>query len=129
MALYDRLALTAKRLFDKFGRTVYLRQRTAASDYDTSNGSANATDEAVDDPRKGLVLDQPGSQISQRFGNNHQANTLVQQSEKWIYLDALGVRPCLQDKLIVDDIEYAIIDVQEIGPGGIAVLYMLVIRA
>lgn len=131
MALYEKLALTTKRLFDRYGRQVHLRQRNSGTgDYDPSTGGAAVagTDGSTDVPRKGLVMDQPGSQISQRFGNNQQNNTLVQKTEKWIYLDAIGVKPALEDKLVIDDVAYSIIDIQETGPGGVPVLYLLVIR-
>jgi hypothetical protein len=131
MALYDKLALTASRLLAKYGTTVILRQLSQGSaDYDPNSGGAvpDGMDGTTDTNRKALVLDQPGSQISQRFGSNNQANTLISQGEKWLYIDTKGAAPTLQDKLIVKNIEYTIIDVQEMGPGGIAILYMVVVR-
>lgn len=127
MALYDKLALTTKRLFDKYGQEVVLRLNSPG-DYDPETSSV-APLGTSDHKRKGLVMDQPGSQISQRFGSNNQNNTLVSQSEKWIYLDAIGDKPAMEDKLVVQSKEYAIIDVQEVGPGGVPVLYLLVVRA
>jgi hypothetical protein len=128
MALYSKLATTALRLLTKYGAEVTLRQSSVGSgDYDPPTGAV--TREAdVDTTRKALLLDQPGSQISQRFGNNNQANSLVQQGEKWLYIDANGVAPALQDKIIISHVKYTIVDVQEMGPGGIAVLYMIVVR-
>ena len=100
------------------------------ADYDPDTGKAILEGgSSTDAERKGLVLDQPGTQISQRFGNNMQANSLVQQKEKWLYLDALGPKPAMQDTLIVDQVEFAIIDVQEMGPGGVPLLYMIVVRS
>lgn len=131
MALYDKLAATAFRLLNRYGTKMILRQLSSSSaDYDPSTGigSPSGIDGSTDADRKGLVLDQPGSQISQRFGTNNQGNTLIQQGEKWLYLDAKGSEPAIEDKIIIKDIEYTIIDVQEIGPGGVAILYMLVVR-
>lgn len=128
MALYDKLASTALRLLTKYGRSVTLRQLAVGEGgYDSATGEVTMPD-SVDTTRNALVLDQPGTQISQRFGNNNQLNSLVQQGEKWLYMDANGVAPALQDKVIIDEVEYTIQDVQETGPGGIPVLYMLMIR-
>ena len=128
MALYSKLAITALRLLTKYGAEVTLRQSSVGgADYDPGTGAA--TPEAdVDTTRKALLLDQPGSQISQRFGNNNQANSLIQQGEKWLYMDANGVAPELQDKIIINSVKYTIIDSQEMGPGGIPLLYMIVAR-
>ena len=131
MALYDKLALTAARLLARYGTSVILRQLSHGNaDYDPASGGAipEGVDGTTDTTRKGLVLDQPGSQISQRFGTNNQINSLISQGEKWLYIDAKGVAPAMQDKLIVKHIEYTIIDVQEFGPGGVPILYMVVAR-
>lgn len=131
MSFYGKSAATAQRLLTKFGMTVILRQlSTGSADYDPKTGGAvpEGQDGSTDTNRKAIVLDQPGSQISQRFGNTLQNNSLVQQGEKWLYMDANGVAPALQDKLIFGGIEYAIIDVQELAPAGIPVLYMVVVR-
>ncbi len=128
MALYDKLAATSLRLLTKYGMSVTLRQSSlGAGNYNPATGVVTPETD-VDTTRKALILDQPGSQISQRFGNNNQANSLVQQGEKWLYLDANGVAPSLQDKIIINEVEYAIMDVQETGPGGVPVLYMLMVR-
>lgn len=128
MALYDKMATTAARLLAKYGRTVQLRQQsTGSGDYDPATGTSTPEVLTTTD-RKALALDQPGSQISQRFGNNNQANTLINQGEKWLYMDAKGVAPAMQDAVIIDAIEYRIIDVQVMGPGGVPVLYLIVVR-
>lgn len=132
MALYDRLTATALRLLTAYGREVTLRQLSVGSaDYNPATGESTpaGNDGTTDTTRFAVVLDQPGTQISQRFGNNKQANSLVQQSEKWLYMDANGVAPALQDKLIIDAIEYTIEDVQVTAPGGVVILYMLMVRA
>jgi hypothetical protein len=131
MALYDKLALVALRLLTKYGTDVVLRQLSAGGgDYDPSTGEAipEGNDGSSDSKRKALVLDQPGTQISQRFGSTLQSNNLIQQGEKWLYMDAKGAPPVMQDKLILTGIEYVIIDVQEYGPGAVPILYLLVVR-
>lgn len=126
MDFYTRSAATTLRMLKKYGMAVTLR-RTSVGDYDTS--TLGATVQSNDSTRNVLKLDQPGSQIAQRFGHNFEKETLRERNEKWAYMDADGPAPQLQDRVIMEGIEYVIQDVQAIGPAGINVLYQLVLRA
>lgn len=128
---YDRMANTVLKQLTKYGRPVVLRQYSASGgDYDPRFGGATPVGEdgANDSIRQALVADQPGSQIGQRFGSTLDGQTLVQQGEKWLYLDAKGAAPSLEDKIIFDNVTYQLIDVQVCQPGLIPVFYLLVLR-
>lgn len=129
---YNRMAQTTKRLIRENGMQVLLRrQGQGSADYDPSTGGTDAVgaDGSFEQPRYLLKLDQPGSQIAQRFGVNRMAETLIDRNEKWAYMDADGDAPKLNDKVIMEGIEFTLLDVQVCGPSGIPVFYQLVMRA
>lgn len=126
MDFYARSAATALRMLKKYGMPVTLR-RTSVGNYDTS--TLGATVQTNDSIRNILKLDQPGSQIAQRFGSNYENDTLRERNEKWAYMDANGPAPQLQDRVIIEGIEFVILDVQAVGPSGVNVIYQLVMRA
>jgi hypothetical protein len=132
MALYDRTAATVLRLLTKYGQSVTLRKYSQVSggDYDPNTGGASpvGADGSYDESRKAIAMDQPGSQIAARFGTKYDKNTLIQSGEKWVYMDANGSAPALQDHVLLGGTEYSIMDVQVTGPGGIPVLYLLVLK-
>jgi hypothetical protein len=126
---YDKVAGNVARALTKYGRPVTLRQYpTGGGSYDVALGKV-VLGQPVDTTRQALTADQPGTQIQQRFGQNRNAGSLVGQGEKWIYLDAQGPKPRLQDRISFDNTEYAIIDVQELKPGLVPLFYLVVLRA
>lgn len=131
MSFYSKLNATSTRLITKFGLTVVLRPYSeGGGDYDpnTSTGTPEGTTGAYAENRKAILADQPGSQISIHFGQNLQNGTLAQKSDKWIYMDANGVVPKLHDHVVISGVEYSIVNVQVTNPGGIDLLYLLVLR-
>jgi len=126
MDFYDRAAATTLRMIKQYGMPVTLR-RQSVGNYDPS--TLGATVQTEDSTRYMLKLDQPGSQIAQRFGSNFEKETLRERNEKWGYMDANGPAPQLQDRIIMEGIEYTLQDVQMCGPGGKVVFYQLVMRA
>lgn len=132
MNIYNRAIATTLRMLTKYGRTVTLRPYSvASSDYNpsTGQGAPAGEDGSFDTIRRALETDQPGTQISQRFGDTLQNGTLVQSNDKWLYMDAVGAEPHLQDHILMDNINYMIINVQTTKPSGLAVFYLLVLRA
>ena len=132
MSFYSRLAGTTLKMLTKYGVSVTLRPYSVgASDYSPSTGVASPSgpDGSYDGVRKGLLTDQPGSQIQRKFGQTLQENSLVQSSEKWLYLDANGPAPRVQDHIVYDSVTYTIIDSQVTAPGGTPLFYLLVLKA
>ncbi len=107
------------------------RYSQGGGDYDpnTSTGAPVGTSGTYDETRKALIADQPGSQISIHFGQTLQNGTLIQRGDKWLYLSAAdGSMPTLQDHVIIGTLDYSIVDVQVTNPGGIDLLYLIVLR-
>lgn len=131
MSLYTRLATSSQRLLTKYGQSVTLRQYSVGgADYLPGTGVAVPTGilGQNDSIRKGLIVDAPSNRLSQKFGQTLEKGSLIQDNDKWMYLDAVGVRPSLQDHIITSIMEYSIIDIQEVNPAGTPVLFILVIR-
>ena len=126
MDFYGRAAATTLRMIKQYGMLVTLRRQSVGL-YDTA--TLGATVESNDTQRYMLKLDQPGSQIAQRFGANFEKETLRERNEKWGIMDANGPAPQLQDRIIMEGIEYVLLDVQVLGPNGTPVFYQLVMRA
>lgn len=129
-AVYTRLAATSLRLLTKYGRPAILRVKSTGG-YVPGNSSAtpDGSTGQYDETRQVLPTDQPGQRIAQQFGQSLQNGTLLQRSDKWVYVDGNGRKPGLEDLLILDGIPYNIIDSQETNPGGTALLYLIVLRA
>lgn len=127
MDFYGRAAQTTLRMIKKYGMPVTLRRQSVGT-YDPS--TLGATVQTNDSTRYLLKLDQPGSQIAQRFGNNYEKETLRERNEKWAYMEATnGPAPQLQDHIIMEGVEFVLVDVQAVGPSGVPVIYQLVMRA
>lgn len=125
---YNRIAKRVLQSLTKYGQSITLRQYSVGgSDYDAATQSTSLPI-PVDSIRKGLITDQPGTRIGPQYGSNQKANTLIQEGEKWLYVDAIGPAPRVQDHIIVSGVQYCIVDVQVTGPGGIPLFYLVVCR-
>lgn len=127
---YTKMAKGVAKKLGVYGMSVTLRQyHEGSGEYDPSTLSVPAqAAPPVDTMRKALITEQPGSRIGPQYGTNTKKDTLIQDAEKWIYMDALGVRPRPNDKVIVSGVEFTIADVQETAPGGTALFYLVVLR-
>lgn len=125
---YNRLADRVLKQLTKYGRNVTLRQYFIGGDYDPATQKASSVASTVDSIRKALVTDQPSKRIGPQYGVNLKAGSLIQDGEKWVYLDAKGSPPKIQDHMIIGEVEYAIVDVQSISPGEVPVVYLVVLR-
>jgi hypothetical protein len=131
-AFYDDMAKVALDLLTEFGQTVTLRQvATGGGDYNPLTGQTTGVglDGAFDSYRKGLPTDPPGNRIGSQYGQTLEKGNLIQDNDKWVYIDANGPAPRLQDHVIVQGIEYVTIDVQMVSPGGTPIIYLVVLRA
>lgn len=130
---YSRLAETSSVLLKKYGRPVTLRVFTpgGGGSYDPNTGTAvaNSQPKTKDTTRSGLVVDAPQNRVGPQYGTNFKENTLIQDHNKWMYMDADGPAPTLQDFVVLNNVQLKIYDVQVIGPGAVPLLYLLVMRA
>lgn len=127
MSFYSDLAATVTRLLTKYGQSVTLRRYSVGGgSYDPATGVTSVT--TSDEIRIGVILDAPGNRLERIYGQKAQGNTLIQELERWLYIEPNGSVPRLQDHVVVQGTEYVIVDVQTIGPGGIPVAYLLVLR-
>jgi hypothetical protein len=128
---YNKLAGRVLTLLNKYGQPATLRPVGVNADYDPSNGSIDPSVDAAtnDEIRNVLPTDQPGNRVAQRFGQTLQNGTLIQNTDKWMYMDASGTLPKLQDHIFLAGINFSIIDVQVVSPGVVPLLYLLVCRA
>lgn len=135
MSFYSEISDLVLEMLTEFGTSVTLRRYSqGGGNYnpDTTISVPLGITGTYDETRKALLADQPGSQISIHFGQTLQNGSLVQSSDKWVYMDASGSAPTLQDHVILGSsdlpIDYSIINVQVTSPGGVPVLYLLVLR-
>ncbi len=132
MDFYPKLAATALKLLTKRGRAVTLRQYFAGGGfYDPNSGASNnvGTPGNQDSIRRGVTTDAPGKRVGPQYGEVIEQNTLVGDNDKWIYLDANGPKPNLADHILFDNLNFSIVDIQEVNPGGVPLLYLLVLKA
>lgn len=129
-ALYTRLNQMVLRMLTKYGQQVVLRRYSqGAADYNPATGSASSGVSYSDVERKVIAADQPGSQIARHFGQTRQKGSQVSNKEKWLYMDADGDAPTLMDHVVMDSIEYSVINVQVTSPAGIPLFYLLVLQS
>ena len=112
---YAKTRATAERLIAKFGQQAMLRRITnSGPDYDPVQTSEDF---------RCMLLDLDCTQV-------HIGDTLIQRGDRMIYLSTAGlsIAPMLADKLLIAGVEHAIVDVQPLSPGGVAVLWQLQVR-
>ncbi|QND47665.1 hypothetical protein HB780_18485 [Rhizobium lusitanum] len=112
---YAKTRATAEQLIAKFGQQGQLRRITASGpDYDPVQTSEDFACMLVD-------LDNTQAHIG---------GTLIQRGGRMVYLSTAGlsIEPTLADRLVIAGVEHAIVDVQPLSPGGIAVFWQLQVR-
>jgi len=115
---YSGLAAAALRLIDKFGRNVTLRSVTAGS-YDTATMTKTGASDA-DKVVKMAIVEYKQSQID---------GEVVQRGDELGLLAASAVtaKPVVND-IVIDSVQYKIINIETIKPGDTALLYKLQLR-
>lgn len=130
---YEDLQQTAYELLVEFGQDVVLRSYTpgGGGGYNPSAGraTANSQPKFKDSTRKGVVVDAPLNRVGPQYGQKMEEGTLIPQNNKWMYMDASGPAPRLQDHVIIAGIEYGIDNIQTMNPAGTPLLYTLVLVA
>jgi hypothetical protein len=129
MPNYLKIQARAAKSFAKSGREVILRQFSSSGGaYNPSLGKVTAG-AYIETVRYAITEDQPGSQIAERFGLTREKATLVSNKNKWVYMDANGPQPQIQDRIIFDNVSYIVRSSQGCAPAGIAVLYLVVLES
>ena len=114
---YSANAATALRMLTNYGQSV-TRRTYSAGTYDPATGTTTPT--TADTTRKGALFDIASGTTTVR-------GTLVQVSDKQLYLDAQGAAE-VTDHYIADGDEYTVVSVGEINPAGTPVLFDLHLR-
>jgi hypothetical protein len=131
MTFYSDMAQTALDMLTEFGQPIVLRKFSqGGGDYNpaTGIGSPKGRTGSNDYTRSGLIVDAPGNKTGPQYGVTFQVGTLIQDTDKWMYMDAIGLPPKPQDHVIVQGIEFTLIDFQQINPAGTPVIYLLIMR-
>lgn len=118
---YSRSVNTAIKLIVKYGQVMTLESVTAEP-YDTETGEAAVS--SIDITITGVIFEISGKLI----GKSLQNGTLATTNDKQCLIDS-RINPNLLDKIVVDTDVFMIINKKEINPGGVVVLYDLVLRS
>jgi hypothetical protein len=117
---YQRARQTADRLLTKFGQSATLRQTstTGGVPWDPGSGTTTTTDTTV----TLAVTDYTVAEID---------GTLIQAGDRRAYISAEGTvaAPALTDTLIVGGINYSVVAVKPLNPGGTVVMWEVQARA
>jgi hypothetical protein len=110
---YAGKAALAERLIEKFGRTVTLRQSSLSGDeWEPTLANSDVSITCVD-------LDQD---VRNRAGE------LVEQGRRTLLVStSAGVTPKEKDKVVIDTKVHEIDSVQQLAPGGINVLWKVIL--
>ena len=112
------MAATAKAMLAKFGQPITLRrQATSGTAWDPTVTTTDQTivgvvNQFADITRGASVID----------------GTLISKDDLEVSIDAT-VKPLPSDRLIFGGAEYAVKNISEVNPGGVAIMYKLQVRA
>lgn len=87
---------------------ITLRQSAAVTNPWDASGSA------TEYTLKGFVQDYPRSQID---------GTLIRQEDRRVFVASNGQRPLVNDRLVIAGVAYAVVNVREVAPAGVALYY------
>lgn len=127
---YDDLEGTALEMLTEFGAAITLMKVgvNAGGGYNPNEGEAIKAESGTAETRYAVLSDNPGTRIGIQYGTTLQNGTLCQRTDKWLYMDANGSVPMLQDEVYINGLKYSTVDVQTIAPGGQTLLYLMVVR-
>ena len=119
MATYDYspLVVTATRLIAKFGASAIIRRPVAGT-----VGDAWTTTEItpVDHACTAVLTDYNARDID---------GSIIQANDRRVLIDSsIDIEPNSTDSFVSGGIQYAIISVNEVNPGGVKILYQLQVR-
>lgn len=127
MGFYDEMAQTATEMIREFGWPMILRSSSPQDEYDPIEGTLTVeADGVVNTPVFGVKI-APTVEYTQSM-----ADGSVQSKDMLVYLEPSAKYPNLEDVLVIEDqsvIEiWQIVNVQEIKPAGVPLLYIVQVR-
>lgn len=111
---YNELKLTARQLLKEFGREVSLIRRTGDT-YTPDNGLVKGTEQTIRGPAVNFPF---------KKSDRLRPDTLIQAGDEQVIIE-LSVKPRSTDLIDLDGVVYSIIDVENIAPAGVNVIYIL----
>lgn len=117
MSFYGNLAATALRLLTKFGQTTVFTRPTGDT-FDPPAGSySGGTTTTI--TGKGAAFEYEKSEVD---------GTIVQRGDLKVYFEASTIPPAQNDNCVIDSINYRVMDVEPLSPGGTDVLFIVQLR-
>ena len=113
---YAKMAATAGRLLERFGKTVTIT-RTTGGTYDPVTGAATPGTPETFEP-KGILTKYPDNLID---------GTRIQMSDRKLILDDT-VMPTMDDKPTIQGEEWTIKDIETVSPAGTPLIYFVQVR-
>lgn len=113
--LYDRLLATANRLLNQYGKPATLaREVTTGPDYNPVISTNNYN----------VKLVETGYSLTER------SNSVIQAGDRVGLIAADGESmPAHGDRIIIDGVNMALVDIQPLNPGGLLLLVEFVARS
>lgn len=121
---YVALAVTATKLISEFGVEMTLRSASAADVYDPVTGEITPTGAATDTVVRGVLVT-PTAEYSQSIGGNIEAQDMLIYLETKVYPNLSDVLVFTSDTIIET---WNIVNVQEIRPASVPLLYIVQVR-
>lgn len=114
---YTKITETAKRLLERFGQEVTLVMRSEGA-YNTATGSSVITETSI--TANGVMLDYKDSEID---------GTRVQQGDVRCFMESKAdAIPKSGDLVVIDSINWTLVEPKKLKPGPVLVLYDLQLR-
>ncbi len=126
-----RRADSVIRALTRNGRSVTLRPYTTSNGgYDPSTGSISTpgASGSADVSRKILIMDQLFNKPTRDHGESFLPDTLIEGIDKWAFMDANGVDPKIQDRVIDGSTDYGVMRVWTIADKDGSILHTLALK-
>ena len=117
MSFYSDLAATALRLITTYGQTVVFT-RGSGQTYDPATGTySGGTTTTI--TGKGAAFD---------YSNGEIDGTIVMRGDLRVLFEASSVAPMQNDNCAIDSVNYRVMNVSPLSPGGTVVIYDIQLR-
>lgn len=109
---YSNAVATATRLISAYGRSMVLRSTTETGD-PWAPVQSNVNTDIIG--------------VSVEFRRSEIDGDVIRTDDKRILINS-SVTPTLQDRIIDDSVDYSIVNIREVKPGGSTIFYDLQVR-
>jgi len=115
---YASNALTAKRLLTRYGQALTITHYDTSDTYDSATGVAES-----------IPSTQSGYGAIFDYKNSEMDGTLIEKGDKKLLLSAVDITaPQLTDIVTIAGIDYTIVSINTLSPGGVVVMYTCQLR-